>query len=374
MAVNTGQVDSYHNTEPQKRVVTDRIMMVDPMEYPAMKALGINGNKFDFVNEPGKKYEWLEDTYAPLSDVAADTGLTSDSTTTTMTVGHGEYFHVGDILQVDSEYMIVSSISSDVLTVERNHGGTQATHASTSAVYIRSQARVEGAANTDSPTTEVSTGYNYSFILHKAIEVSRSNELLQRYGIPSLVDREIDKGMEELMRFLTMKPYYGVRDAGATSGNRDCGGLGTFITTNTYDQSSARLSRNTLDTANRAIFDQGGVADMIMCGAFNQQIISDMFEGYVTTTRSETRGGVVIKQIQMALGNVIDVVVDRYCPAAQVWMLDSRKVGFIPIDEFFYEDLGKVGDTAAYGQLVGEYGFVVQAEDHHAKIYGLATS
>ena len=374
MATNTGQVNTYVNTEPQKRVVTDRIINSEPMEFPLMKALGINNNKFRLVNEPGKKYEWLEDTYSPLADTVADTGLTDDSTTTTMTVAHGEYFHVGDIVQIDDEYVYVASISSDVLTVVRDHGGTQATHASTSNVYIRSQARIEGADASDSPSQDITTGYNYSFIMHGNVEVSRTDALLKKYGLPNAVDYQIDKKMDELMRVLTRKPYFGTRAAGSATAGRDAGGFGTFITTNTTDMSSARLTRKALDDMNRTIYDAGGVADLVVCGAFNQQLISDMFEGYVLTERSEQMGGVTINKLQMALGNVVNVLVDRYCPAAELWMLDSEKAGFIQIDPFFYEELGKVGDTAAYGQVVGEYGFIVAAEKHHGKIYGCATS
>ena len=195
MATNTGQISSYVNTEPVKRVVTDRIVMAEPMEFPLLKALGVNSGKFDFVNEPGKMYEWLEDTYTPESDLAAEGDLSSDSTTTVITVTHGEYFHVGDVVKIDDEYVWVSSISSDEVTVVRNHGGTQATHDSTSTLYIVSQARIEGADATDSPTQDVTTGYNYSFIMHENVEVTRTNQLLKRYGIPSAVDREIDKKM-----------------------------------------------------------------------------------------------------------------------------------------------------------------------------------
>ena len=99
------------------------------------------------------------------------------------------------------------------------------------------------------------------------------------------------------MRTLTKKPYYGTRAAGSTTTGRDAGGLATFITTNTTDQSSARLTRNALDAMNRTIYDAGGVAKLIVCGAFNQQLISDMFEGYVTTERSEQMGGVTINKI-----------------------------------------------------------------------------
>jgi hypothetical protein len=374
MATITGIRDSYDNTAILKRVVSDRITMAEPMEFLLLKALGINSGKFNFVNDPGSKYEWIEDTYAPTSDTAADADLDDTATLTTITVTHGEYFHVGDVIKIDDEYMWVSSISSDDLTVERAHSGDAATHASTATVYIVSQARKEGADASDSPTTEASTGYNHSFIMHKNIEVSRSNALFKRYGIANAVDREIDKGMDELMRILTTKPYYGVRDAGSGTTARDAGGFDTFITTNLTNASSARLTRKNLDDMNRTIYDAGGTADLIICGAFQQQLISDMYEGYVTTERSEQMGGVTIKRLQMALGNVVNILVDRYCPAASLWMLDTEKVGFIDIDPFFYEDLGKQGDTAAYGQIVGEYGFVVEVEDHHGKIYGLATS
>jgi hypothetical protein len=374
MAVITGQRSSYDNTAILKRVVTDRIVMAEPMEFPLLKALGINNKKFNFVNEPGSKYEWVEDTYAPEADAANDADLTSTSTLTTFTVAHGEYFHVGDVIKIDDEYMWVSAISSDDITVTRNFSGTQATHDSDATILIVSQARKEGADASDSPTTEASTAYNYSFIMHKNVEVSRSNALFKRYGIANAVDYEIDKGMDELMRILTKKPYYGTRAEGDASTPRDAGGFDTFITTNLTNASSARLSRSHLEDLNRDIYDAGGLADLIICGAFQQQIISDMFEGYVTTERSEQMGGVTIKKIQMALGNVVSVLVDRYCPTSSLWMLDTEKVGFIDIDPFFYEDLGKVGDTAAYGEIVGEYGFVVEVEDHHGKIYGLATS
>jgi hypothetical protein len=374
--VITGGSTSYDNTVPQKRVVTDRILMAQPMEFPLLKALGINNSKFDLVNEPGKKYEWLEDEYAPLQDVLNDdTAVTNDTTDTTLSVGNGEYFHVGDIIQIDDEYMYVSAVSADDLTVTRGHGSTtQATHASTATVYIRSQARLEKASASNSPSVAISSGYNYSFILHNNVEVSRTDALLQRYGIPDLVDRDIDKKMNELMRLLTMKPYFGKRVEGTKTTPRDCGGFDAFISTNTKTMSSARLTRNAIEEMNRACFTAGQVPDLLVCGAFNQAIITDMFEGYVETMRSETLGGVTINRIMTSLGNTLDVLVDRYIPAANVYLLSTPHVGFIEIDPFFYEELGKTADTAAYGQIVGEYGFVMQWESSHAKISECATS
>ena len=60
MAAGQGQITSYNQTVEQKRVVTDRIFMKDPMSIAGLLAVGMNeGGKFEFVNAPGKVYEWL---------------------------------------------------------------------------------------------------------------------------------------------------------------------------------------------------------------------------------------------------------------------------------------------------------------------------
>ena len=53
-----GQEITYSGTLNQKRVVADRIVMIEPMEYVAINALGLdNESKFALVNTPGEKYE-----------------------------------------------------------------------------------------------------------------------------------------------------------------------------------------------------------------------------------------------------------------------------------------------------------------------------
>lgn len=369
-----GQQTSYVGTIPQKRVVSDRIIMTEPMEIPLISALGLgNEGKFHFVNTPGKVYEWLEDTYSPLSDVAASGTLSSDSTATVLAMTDGSKFQPGDVLQVDAESMWVSGVSANNVTVTRNYSGTQATHASTSTIYIRSRARLEGASASDSHFTQPTSGYNYSFILHKNIEVSASDSRLQRYGIPNLVNYEITKKMDELKRDLTRKPYYGVRGAGSTSTPRDCGGFDTFISTNAVALTgSPTLTQKMIEDRLQAAWDNGGKPTLMVCGAWAKRKIADMFSGSIRTTQSDTMGGVTINKFLSALGFEVDVLVDRYCPPASMQILDPTLIGFITLREFAYEELGKSKDTAAYGQIVGEYGFVVADEKKHAKLSGFS--
>ena len=88
----------------------------------------------------------------------------------------------------------------------------------------------------------------------------------------------------------------------------------------------------------------------------------------------ETLGGVQIKKIQTAMGPQLDVLVDRHCPSNKLYILTPDQVSFVTVDEFFFEELGKVGDTEAYGQVVGEYGFAMAGDTHHGLIYGFSTT
>lgn len=370
----TGMQSTYVGTVPQKRVVSDRILFTEPNETPLLSALGMSAEqKIKLVNAPGAKYEWLYDTYSSLSDTAADTTITSDSTVTSIVVSDGSKFQAGDVIQIDSEYIWVSSVSTNTLSVTRNYGGTQATHASTSTVYIRSRARLEGASNTTSHYTQPTSDYNYSFILHKAVKISRTDARIQRYGIGDIVNFEIDKKMDELKMDLSRKPYYGQRKAGSASTPRDAGGFDAFISTNVTTLSGA-LTLKAIEDAVQSCWSYGGNPSLLVCNGWAKRKINSFFEGSVRTERSETLGGVTIDSIQTGIGAKLNVLVDRWCPANTLWILDPSLAGFLTIDEFFYEELGKTADTAADGQIVGEYGFIVADEKKHAKITGFSTT
>lgn len=373
-----GMQTTYVGTLPQKTVISDRIIMIEPMDMPLVAALGLNNEgKFNFVNTPGKSYEWLEDTYSSLSTTGNDTDLTNDSTITTITVTDGSIFQPGDVIQADSEYMWVSAVSTNDLTVTRDYGGalsTQATHASDVTIYLRSRARLEGASAASSHFTQPTSGTNYSFILQKSIEISRTDTRITRYGINDLKAYEIDKKTKELTRDLARKPYYGVRGAGSATTPRDAGGFDTFIATNVTAAASAALTQKMVEDALQSCWDNGGNPKLLACGAWAKRKITSFYEGSVRTDRSEQLGGVTISRILTALGQEVDVLVDRYCPANKMYLLDTDYIGYITIDDLFYEDLAKTKDTGAYGQIVGEYGFVVAHEKAHAIISGFSTT
>lgn len=58
MATLSGKIYSYSNTQPQKRMVSDRILLADVFDRTTIDALGLdNMSKFRFVNTPHRQYE-----------------------------------------------------------------------------------------------------------------------------------------------------------------------------------------------------------------------------------------------------------------------------------------------------------------------------
>lgn len=379
MTTGSGLITSYDNTVPLKRTVTDRIIFADPYDIATITALGLdNSSKFQFVNTPNRTYEWLEDAYPALSDLAAGTNLTVTTNTTTITITTPNLFHVGDVIQLESasgDYAYVSSIASSVLTVVRGYGSTTpVSHPETSTVYIRYNARIEGATSTASPWTEVSSATNCSTIFHKEVYISRDDMLLPNYGMKNLKEYRITQNMEVLMQQLDAIPYWGKRAAGSATTARSTGGLATFITTNATAMSSAPLTRAAIDAEFTQVYAAGGKPSLILTDTWGQKKINDFYEGFVMTQRSERVGGMIIKQLMHPIsGQLVDIVVDRNLPVGNMWILDTRYVGYVTIDPFFYEDLAKTGDFEK-GETIGEYGFVCAYNKAHSALTGYSTT
>jgi hypothetical protein len=376
MATQTGLVTLYDNTVPNKRMVTDRILMQEPLNIVAYSYLGTDMSKFNFVNNENHTYSWLNDTYTDRTDTITD--AFTDTVSTTTAVATAANWQPGDIFLCESEQIWIASMSGTTITVVRGfNGSTAATHADNSVITRIGRARIEGDDADDSPSTEVTSTTNSTQIFQRTVNLSRTAAKLPRYGISNIEDYMIDKFMDELMMDLARLPYFGGVSAGTENTvARSAGGLPAFITGNvTYATSTgstggtaSALTRDHIDDTLQNIFDDGGDPSLILTVAHAQRKINDMYEGYVTTERSEQLGGILIKRLMNPIsGKSQDVVVDRNCPSGQLWFLDPSKIAYYAFDPFFYERLAKTGDSVK-GEIVGEYGFVVANGDWHGAV------
>ena len=383
MAESAGTRTSYTDTTPHKRAIADLIDLIDPSEVPLLKYLGI-GEKgqggsskvksFRIVNWPHTKVEWLEDE---LKTLTTTTSVTLSSDTTAISFAAANRLRKGNVILVNGsggEYMMVTSVSSNSATVSRNWGGTQATFASGVTIEVVSNAHVEGEDSAASVTMDISAPYNYSQIFEDQVKVSGTQIELQQYGIDNEYDYQTQKVFKEQMRLMEKSLFHGQRQAGAAATSRGFGGLKTFITDNTTGLASAALTQKQLEDSIQAAWTDGGNPDLIICNAWGKRKISSFYTPAVRTTRDETRGGVMIDEVDTEFGT-LRVLMDRWCPSTELYIVQTEYVGVIPFPkrEFFEEELAKSGDYKL-GHILGEYTFVVRCDKAHARIEAMSTS
>lgn len=374
MAVLDSPITTYSDTTPQKRVITDVISMIDPKDTPMLDALGgLDGasGKFRFVNGPSTKVEWLEDTLYSLTD---SLGASIASDTTAVTVADASAFKEGDIVLVDAELMWISAVNTgtDVVTVTRHFGGTQATHANSAAVEIIGEARLEGDDSDDRAFTDRTSNSNYTQIFHEEVKVTRSQNQIAQYGIAEEFEYQATKVIPSLMRLIEKNLFYGVRGAGSATTPRSAGGLSTFITNNTVNAGGAVVQADFEDAA-EASWSDGGVGPWTApVSAANYQVIKNFYDSsnFLRVDRTETTAGMVLGTIVTPFGDV-NLTLDRWSPSAKIYLVDPKHAGMLTYYPFTRAPLAVSGDYQKE-EVVGEFTFCLRQDKAHAVITGIS--
>lgn len=389
----SGMIYTFGDTTiTMKRTVSDLIKNIDPQDVPMIALLGLNNQgKFRIQNWGNNKYEWLEDTLKVRTATLAET---MDTTETGMDVvtGTGIRFKIGDVWKFDEtgEYILVSSISTDTITVIRawnGNGGTEGTATvgvtnATTLTYLYN-ARLEGADSDASFSTVPTSPYNYTQIFQQEIKVTGSEEKSARYGISDQYKYQLmkwlgggrsDNGVKagDLMLDLENTFFYGTRKLRTATVPGAMGGFKTYVTTNVTANASARLTQAVLENSIQSCWSYGGRPQTIVCNAFNKRLISSWFAPSIRTQRTENTGGNVIDNIETEFG-VFDLRLNRHCPSSEVDILDKNLMGWCTLRDWFVHPLGISGDYVK-DELLGEFGFVLQMEKSHAVITGTAIS
>lgn len=395
----SGQIYSFSDTTTTKRSVANIIKNIDPQDVPCISAFGTkNESKFNILNFPNHKLEWLEDT---LRTRTATLNEAMDTTETDMDVasGHGTRFKVGDVWRSNEtgELIYISAVtagSDTIPTVIRNWngamGGSEGTATSgitnaTALTYLFN-ARLEGDDSDPAMWTTPTAPYNQSQIFHWEIRVSGSEQnATSRYGISDQYKYQLMKALGgsgggagrpgragDLMIDLESTFFYGERVARTSTVAGAMGGFETYVTTNLTNASSARMDQDMFEDAVQSAWSYGGRPDLVIVNAFNKRLISSWYAPTVRTERSERRGGVVITSVETEFG-VLDILLNRWCPTDNVYICQSDLMGWVTLRDWFVEPLSKDGDYRK-DEIIGEFSFVLQNEKAHALIYDTATS
>lgn len=372
---NTGVLDVFTDTLTHKRYVTDMVSYISPSDAPVWNYLqGANAeSKFNIVALPGHKIEWLEDELRAIeSGLAAS--ITSVATSMTVTSGAGDYFRVGDVLIIDSERVWVSAVSTDTLTISRAFAGTtNASHASgTTNVARFSIAHLDGAAYATSSHLDKSSGVNYIQIFEDTAEVSYIKEKINKYAIGSQLDEQVAKLIPQMMRHLDKTLFIGSSASGSSSVPFAMGGFKQYITDNTASDTATALTQKLFEDRVQAAWADGGNIKVAVCNDWGVRKIRSLYEGMVRTTNDETRGGIAIDTVRTFAGD-IDVLLDRWCPAGEMYFLDTDYVGIYELQPWMEEPVVSTAMTTRR-RVWGAYSLVIKHDKAHALLYYSSSS
>jgi len=365
MAVDQ-QVTTYSDTAAHVRVISNAILLANPMDTPVVAHFGLDSanRKFNIdMSRKSYKVELLEDTYEPLS-TTANHGTTITTSTLTITVTDGTLFQPGMEIQIDSEYMVVSAVSatSNTITVfSRSYGGTNATHATGATINIVGMARLEGDDADYVGLTSLSNPYNYTAIFQKALNISGSEQVLSQYGKPSgeLVYQE-NKVVPERMRLIERKFFHGTRAAGSATTPRSFGGVGTYVTSNSSSITTT-ITKAAVDAVSKAIYDDGFMPDIFIIGTGGANTLHGLLDSssFIRIGQENTMFGMrPVARLNTQFATDLMILTSRHCPATKAYMLDSGRVGFYTYRPFQSHDIAKAGDSDKR-EVVGEFSLLV---------------
>jgi hypothetical protein len=383
MAVYDAPKNTYSDTGNAVRAISDVIQLIDPVDTPLLAALGgLNGASSKFrIRNNATKIEWVEDAYAPLTGAVANGTVAFSTTTTVFTVADGSIFKAGQVIAIPNtaspavnEYMVISSVSGDDVTVtSRTYGGTQATHATDAAIEIVGMARVEGATASFDSLVDITEPYNYTSIFQKGLKITGTEMVVDEYGYGDVWTYQANKSMPEMFRLIEKQIFHGIRAAGTATTPRSMGGLGVFITDNSVNGGGA-IAKTDIDNLAEYIMIDGGQPDLLV---LHPSVANDLralldTSSFVNVTQENTAYGMqAIERVRTQYGE-FRMVVDRFCPLSKAYMLDSRKIGLYTLRPFGWKPLGRTGDFDS-AELVGEISIAVANDSAHGWIYGLTS-
>lgn len=362
--------------------VADLIGIVSPYETPLLDVLGD-----PLRAATSTRHEWLEDALLPNKDAISDASISSPTGDTAFDVANGSRFRTGDQIQVEGsdELMLVTAIDGDTLTVVRGYAGTTpAAIADAQVINILGNAALEGADRPTARFTHRARRSNFTQIFTAAVEVSGTDVAARQLGLSDEMDYQKQERLRELLRDLENTVINGglpgATPQGSASVRRTMNGIIRHLATNVFATGAAGFPEGTaldeemINYVLRRIWENSnGQVDLIVTGGFQKRKINAFVTGRGYAPGDTTyRDRVTLYESDFG---VCRIVTTRWMPQDAVLLLDSSRVGVLPMAgrSFHFKPLASSGDYEC-GELIGEYTVELKNEAAHGLIRGLSTS
>ena len=232
-------------------------------------------------------------------------------------------------------------------------------------------AQVEGAdavSATLTPTTRVG---NYTQISDKVIQVSTTDDVVDKAGRSTETAYQLSKASAELKRDMeSILLSDQAKSAGTATEARKLGGLASWLETNVVDTAGGALTEDMLKEAVLKAYNSGGEPDVLLVSPANKQVVSTfagIAEQRYQAPKSSPTTIIGTADVYLSDFGAVNVVPDIFLSDDFSYVLDPSMASVAYLRPFKSQKLAKLGDSEKH-LLNVEYTLVVNNESAHAKI------
>lgn len=410
MAQTTGlrsTIQTFTNESRNVRNIKDDIAELEPNLAPLV-TLMMKLDKRSATDSP--KFEALESQFVARW---AQSNATVSNTTTANTIalqsGHGKYFVPGDVFIVPKavtsstapEMCRVTSISTDTITVERAFAGTTVAEiGNTVALRLIGTAHPEGGAIPNSKTSDVSTITSYTQIFRRTLDLTNTFRATKQYGDSGNERQRLHKKMMmEVKEQINAALLWGKASESLTGGTmvtvtgasgdsgpiRTTMGVNSVVSTNVVDCSGI-LTWKVFNNFARKAFRYGGDKKVLLASHVTVQAISSWAHDRLMVRPGEEKYGVRVTYVTTPFGEwamIYDKELENYSTTTNgfsgiTFSLDLDQIeqrylayGGVNRDLKLTENKVEDGGDRVVDEILGELGFMVRQEKHHAKLFNI---
>ena len=295
---------------------------------------------------------WTEDSlnlYQFTDTTAGGQNATDAVSILNLTAGQGVSMTVGTVLYdtgqilplTGFEYVQVSGVNGDAITVNRGYGGsTKVTHAQNALWQIVGAALAE-VSDLDKDIAKNRIPNN-NLLARMGLSVQISDEQLQRAqagyvpGVPNELDYQITQRVREVKRFVDNVLLVGKR--ASVSGDFSlCDGIISWLLAGAVDQASAVFTPDMVNSSYAQLYGEGGDPDWLIAGQTIVRKIANLYSDRIRIEQSERSRGWSVIYFEADLAKPLRIILDAYTPAQAFALVDSRRLLIRPfLNSFFY--------------------------------------
>lgn len=342
------------NINSARRVV-DISAKIDVLEPDSAPFLLLT-KKMDKKVTVNPEFNWFEEESLIKSD-QVNNGAGYDDDDTSIVVDNGSRFRGGDVIKVvrTGEQMLVSSVSTNTLTVVRAWGTTAgAAIVDNEPLLIVGNANAEHATKRDMKIGDVTKKTNYTQIFRTPFGISRTANKSEMHGKNDLAHQRMMQLIEH-QKEIERAFWFGEpkEDLTGTTPRRATGGVDYFISTNATDAGGA-LTEAEFDSFLKTGFRYGSKTKWLFAAPIVVAAISFWAKNKVQTGVDATTYGIATESYKTPFGTVKIVNMNLFTEvtlySGYAYLIDMECLGYRYIADSDTKLKTNIQDNSADGQ------------------------